>query len=378
MTACDDCLRRAWLIAMLSGHLERARRRGGVLALDDDALIDAVGGKERPVLAKQHAAFDPRRGRAIVQAAGLTSRCVHGLGYPPRLGDLGDAPAALFVAGQPAALDALASEDGDASAVAIVGARRCAGEGEDVARALGQGLAAAGVCVVSGLALGIDSAAHHGALAATRPQPARPVAPTVAVLAGGADVIYPPSGRGLYLRILQTGCVISELPPGAQPRKWSFPARNRIIAALAGMTVVVQARERSGSLITADLAMQLGRPVGAVPGPVTRGLSQGSNALLHDGAHVIRDARDILEALLPGYRPEPAGERRLPTVEPELAAALRAVEDGYATPGEVAAFQGGEPAGALTALTRLELLGLIRRDPTGRYARAADAGPALL
>lgn len=378
MTACDDCLRRAWLVAMLSGHLERARRRGGVLALDDEELIDAVAGKERPTLARQHAAFDPRRARAIVQAAGLTSRCAHGAGYPPQLGDLGDAPAALFIAGQPAALDALASHDDVAPAVAIVGARRCAGEGEDVARALGQGLAAAGVCVVSGLALGIDSAAHHGALAATRPQPTRPVAPTVAVLAGGADVIYPPSGRGLYVRILQTGCAISELPPGVQPRKWAFPARNRIIAALAGMTVVVQARERSGSLITADLAMQLGRPVGAVPGPVTRGLSQGSNALLHDGAHVIRDARDILEALRPGYRPEPAGEQRLPDVAPELAAALMAVEDGHTTPGEVAAFQGGEPAAALTALTRLELLGLVRRDSAGRYARAADTGPALL
>lgn len=375
MTACDDCLRRAWLIASLSGNLERTRRRGGVLALDDEALIDAIGGKERPELARQHAAFEPRRGRAIVQAAGLTSRCPHGAGYPSRLGDLDDPPAALFVAGQSGALDALACDEDVAAAVAIVGARRCAGEGEDVARALGQGLAAAGVCVVSGLALGIDSAAHEGALAASRPHPARPVAPTIAVLAGGADVIYPPSGRGLYTRILATGCVVSELPPGVRPRKWSFPARNRIIAALAGMTVVVQARERSGSLITADLAMQLGRPVGAVPGPVTRGLSQGSNALLHDGAHVIRDARDVLEALLPGYRHEPAPG---PALDPDLAAALTAVENGHATPGEVAGAQGGDPAAALTALTRLELLGLVRRDPAGRYARTADLGPALL
>ncbi|MFA9270694.1 DNA-processing protein DprA [Svornostia abyssi] len=375
MTACDDCLRRAWLIAMLSGNLERARRRGGVLALDDDALIDALGGTERHELAKQYAGFDPRRGRAIVQAAGLTSRCAHSDGYPSRLSDLEDAPAALFVAGRPGALDALASDDDLAPAVAIVGARRCAGEGEEVARALGQGLAAAGVCVVSGLALGIDSAAHHGALAASRPQPAGPIAPTIAVLAGGADVIYPPSGRGLYTQIVETGCVVSELPPGVRPRKWSFPARNRIIAGLAGMTVVVQARERSGSLITADLAMQLGRPVGAVPGPVTRGLSQGSNALLHDGAHVIRDARDVLEALLPGYRHEPA---RGPNLAPDLAAVLTAVENGHATPGEVAGAHGGDPAAALTALTRLELLGLVRRDPAGRYARAADLGPALL
>lgn len=380
MRACDDCLRRAWLLGSMMGNIERARRRGGLLALDDGDLIDAVGGADRVALRARHLAFDARRARHAVEAAGLQTRCKHAGVFPPRLVELGDPPAAVFVAGHAAAFDTLAADEGDVPAVAIVGARRCAGEGEEVAHALGYGLAVAGVCVVSGMALGIDSAAHRGALAAPRCGPARPVAPTVAVLAGGPDVVYPPSARGLYGRILRTGCAVSELPPGTDPRRWSFPARNRIIAALAGMTVVVQARERSGSLITADLAMQLGRPVGAVPGPVTRALSRGTNALLHDGAHVVRDAHDVLDALLPGGLVQRHAPERVagPELEPELRAALAAVEEGATTAGEVASVCGVPAGAAVTALTRLELLGLARRDPAGRYARAAGAGRALL
>lgn len=377
MSACDDCLRRAWLLGDLAGHLERGPRRAGVLAMPSQQLIAAFAGGDRPAITQRHAAFSPARARAAVAAAGQESRCSHRPGYPESLRDLGDAPAALFIAGRSAALDAFANKDDLVPAVGIVGARRCAGEGEEVAQALGHNLAAAGVCVVSGMALGIDSAAHRGAVSAPRADPVRSGPPTVAVLAGGVDVIYPPSARGLYARILEVGCAVSEMPPGVRPRKWSFPARNRIIAALSGMTVVVQARERSGSLITADLAMQLGRPVGAVPGPVTRALSQGANALLHDGAHVIRDARDVLEALLPGYEP-PAPRPAGPALEPEIAAVLTAVEAGHATPGEIAAAAGDTPGAATTALTRLELLGLVRRDGSGRYTRAVAPEVTLL
>lgn len=375
MTACDDCLRRAWLLGALSGNLDRARRRGGILALPDGELIEAVAGGDRGTIAAGHRAFDARRARRLVEATGLQTRCDHTGPFPAGLREPDDAPAAIFVAGRVEAFDALALA-GQTPAVAIVGARRCAGEGEEVAHALGQGLATAGVCVVSGMALGIDSAAHRGALAAPRPAPGRVGAPTVAVLAGGADVVYPPSGRALHGRILATGCAISEMPPGTVPRKWSFPARNRIIAALAQMTVVVQARERSGSLITADLAMQLGRTVGAVPGPVTRGLSSGTNALLHDGAHVVRDAQDVLDAFLPG-RQVPAAAPD-PHLEDDLRAVLDAVEAGATTAGEVAVARGLPPGLAATALTRLELLGLARRDPSGRYARTAGPGRALL
>jgi DNA processing protein len=376
MTACDDCLRRAWLLGALTPHLDRARRRGGVLGLGDDELIDAVAGKDRRAVASGYRAFDVRRARQHAAAAGLHTRCVHAGPFPAGLLEPDDPPAAIFVAGRAETFDALAAVD-ETPAVAIVGARRCAGEGEEVAQALGQGLATAGVCVVSGMALGIDSAAHRGALAGSRPGPARAGAPTIAVLAGGADVVYPPSGRALHQRILTTGCAISEMPPGTTPRKWSFPARNRIIAALAQMTVVVQARERSGSLITADLAMQLGRCVGAVPGPVTRALSQGTNALLHDGAHVVRDAQDILDAFLPG-RHVPADAAPALRLEGEVRDVLAAVEEGAATAGEIAAAR-GLPAGLVaTALTRLELYGLARRDPAGRYSRTAGPGRALL
>lgn len=375
MSACDDCLRRAWLLRAMSGHLERGRRRGGVLALEDDELIEALGGATREELRRRHAGFDPAAARNLVVAAGLASRCRHGGPFPRGLQEAADAPWAIFVAGRAEAFDALAADDDLAPAVAVVGARRAAGEGEEVARSLGQELAAAGVCVVSGLALGIDSAAHRGALSVMAPSPDRGRPPTVAVLAGGADVVYPPSARGLYAQILRAGCVISELPPGTAPRKWGFPARNRIIAALAGMTVVVQARERSGSLITADLAMQLGRPVGAVPGPVTRPLSHGTNALLADGAHVVRDARDVLEALLPGHAlvRVPA----VPALDDGLRAVLDAVGDGACTAGELAARRGIAVEDATADLTRLELLGAVCRDGAGRYLPAGRIGALI-
>ena len=162
--------------------------------------------------------------------------------YPARLRDLDDAPAALFVAGGVARLEALAGADLEQGprAVAVVGTRRASADGLEVARALGRGLAAAGVTVVSGMALGVDSAAHAGALESS--------GRTVAVLAGGADVPYPPSKARLHQLIGERGCVVGELPPGFVAMRWCFPARNRIIAALAHMTIVVEAARRSGSL----------------------------------------------------------------------------------------------------------------------------------
>ena len=176
-------------------------------------------------------------------------------------------------------------------AVAIVGARRGTAYGLEVARGFGGALTAAGVSVVSGLAIGVDSAAHVGALE-------RPGAAPVAVLAGGADVPYPASKRRLHAAVAARGCVVSELPPGFNAYRWCFVARNRLIAGLADLTVVVEATERSGSLTTADFAEQLGRPVGAVPGPVTSRFSSGTNLLLAAGAAVVRDARDVLDHLL--------------------------------------------------------------------------------
>ena len=193
----------------------------------------------------------------------------------------------------------------------MVGARRATSYGREVARELGRELATAGPTVVSGLAFGIDACAHRGALDA-RPHDRRPrLRP---------DVAYPAAHRSLWRRIGEEGLVLSELPPGAAPWRWTFPARNRIMAALAGMTVVVEAATRSGSLITADLAADLGRDLGAVPGPVTSRASAGTNALLAGGACLVRDAQDVLDAMLgAGVEPvRPTG----PALEAALAAVL--------------------------------------------------------
>jgi len=179
----------------------------------------------------------------------------------------------------------------DRAAVAVVGARACSPYGAQVARLLGRELAAAGLVVVSGLARGIDGEAHRGALEAG--------GPTVAVLGCGIDRDYPAAHAELARRIAATGLVASEYAPGVEPAPWRFPARNRIIAGLAAATVVVEARERSGALITADLALEEGREVFAVPGEITSALSAGTNALLRLGATALTSPADVLESLLP-------------------------------------------------------------------------------
>ncbi len=267
-----------------------------------------------------------------------------------------DAPAVLHVAGAPHALPG--PED---VAVAIVGARRATPYGLEVARALGRGLAAARVIVVSGMALGIDAAAHAGALEAG--------GPTIAVLAGGADVPYPRSKASLYRRIVAgAGCAVSEMPPGYTAFKWGFPARNRIIAGLAAATIVVEAAERSGSLITAEIAQDIGRIVAAVPGPVTGRMSSGANALLRDGAELVRDAQDVLDSVLgPGTRiavrgPDPSSLPR------ELRELLDRLSPGPCT--QAALLRSTDDVDAvLAALSELELLGFVRRMPGGAYAR---------
>jgi len=176
-----------------------------------------------------------------------------------------------------------------APAVAIVGARACSAYGAQVARMLGRELAAVGLVVVSGLARGIDAEAHRGALEST--------GQTVAVLGCGVDRDYPAAHASLAQRIGERGLIVSEYEPGVEPAPWRFPARNRIIAGLCAATVVVEARERSGALITADFALEEGREVFAVPGEITSVLSAGTNALLRLGATPLTSAADVLDAL---------------------------------------------------------------------------------
>jgi DNA processing protein len=358
--ACSACLARTWLIARLAGAIEIARhqrrRLREILALSEGDLVAGLGGTRAGTIADELERLDVDALREAVERSGLEAVCRHDGAYPARLSDLEDAPAVLFVAGGIARLEALAGADLDSGprAVAVVGTRRASADGLEVARALGRGLAAAGVTVVSGMALGVDSAAHAGALDAS--------GRTIAVLAGGADVPYPPSKARLHRQIAERGCIIGELPPGFVAMRWCFPARNRVIAALAHMTVVVEAARRSGSLITAEIAADIGREVGAVPGPVTAWRSAGTNALLRDGATVIRDAADVLDVAIGVDRHEAA----VLHLEPRLRTLLGAVSDGRDTLAALAATP-AEVAPMLAALTELELLGHLRRAAGGRY-----------
>jgi DNA processing protein len=359
MIACDGCLRRSALIGLLAPWIARAlddrRRLPAVLALDDDELVAAVCGKKRGLLDGELAGFDPDVARARAGRAGLATVCRHDGAFPEGLAQAPDAVAALYVLGDGARLAALA----DHRVVALVGARRASAYGIEVARSLGRDLAAAGVPVVSGMALGIDSAAHEGALEGG--------GLTAAVLAGGADRAYPRSRASLHRRIAAAGLVVSELPPGTAPHRWMFPARNRIMAGLAAMTVVVEGTVSSGSLITAAFAEELGRDLGAVPGQVTSPLAAGPNDLITEGACVVRSAADVLDALYGagGSRPRPEP----PALDPRLAGLLAAVERGEGSPDALAS----DPAGAasvLAGLTELELLGLVRRAGGGYVRRA--------
>jgi DNA processing protein len=353
--ACGRCLARAWLIERLGRHLEVARGRiAQVLALGDDELIAALGGDQRQVIRGELEQFDQADARERSARAGLELICRCDPAYPRRVRALEGPPAVLHVAGGLDRFLSLVAQD----AVAIVGARRASPYGLEISTSLGRGLGSAGIAVVSGMALGIDSAAHAGAVSAK--------AATIAVLPGGADRPYPRAKRALHAHILEAGAAVSELPAGAQVWRWSFPARNRIIAALAAMTIVVEAGERSGALLTAAFARGLGRPVGAVPGRITAPMASGPNALLAAGANFIRGPQDVLDQLFgEGVRRMPAAKG--PDLAPEMRVLLSAIAEGHDT--AAALERAGFPAQqGLAALAALELAGYVRREPGGRFA----------
>ena len=363
---CVQCLRRSWLVARLAGHIELAwsARRGSaaLLALDDEQLIAALGGAEREAIAAEHARFEACVLLRRCAACHLVPLCRCDARYPAPLHDLADAPAVLYLHGAPERL-ARACAGGR---VAIVGARRATPYGLEQARALGRGIAASGLTVVSGMALGVDAAAHVGALEAD--------GLTIAVLACGPERAYPSSKRRLHARIAAAGAVVAELPPGTPARRWCFPARNRIIAALAQATVVVEAGKRSGSLITAGQAAELGREVAAVPGLVTAPLAAGTNALIADGARLVRGSRDVLELLFGAEaaaelaaEDDAAATREL---APDLLTLLEQIGGGCDTPAALAAGP-DELDAVLAGLAQLELRGLVRRGLGGRYTASA-------
>jgi DNA processing protein len=364
--ACPDCLRRSWLLAALGPYIEKiasgevGSRSPELLRLTNEELVEVAAPRVAAQQLARVAALSEASMREDLTLASCWACCRHGDHYPDSLRDADDAPWALIGRGNQQFLAGLETH----GAVTIVGARRATSYGREVARELGRELAAAGMVVVSGLAFGIDGCAHRGALDGGR---------TIAVLGCGPDVAYPASHRTLWRRICETGLVISEFPPGATPWRWTFPARNRIMAALAGMTVVVEAATRSGSLITTDLAADLGRDLGAVPGPVTSRASAGPNALLASGAHVIRDAQDVLDAMLgPGRMPLISSG---PDLEPELEAVLAAVEAGEPTCDAVATATSLSAPIVAAALSRLELLGYLRCSNVGSYTRTLTSPP---
>jgi DNA processing protein len=292
--------------------------------------------------------FDDARYEAALARRGIRWLARIDVAFPPLLRTIHDSPPGLFLRGEGGS-DVL-----NRPAVAIVGARACSPYGAQVARMLGRELAAAGLVVVSGLARGVDGAAHRGALDAG--------GVTVAVLGCGVDRDYPAVHRDLAALVGKRGLVISEYAPGVEPAPWRFPARNRIIAGLAAATVVVEARERSGALITADFALEEGREVFACPGEITSPLSEGTNALLKLGATPVTAAADVLELYgLSG--PEEADADLSPPAQ-----ALFEALGAATTMDELVRATAVPAAEAAAALSELELAGLVS-ESAGVYRR---------
>jgi len=285
-------------------------------------------------------AFDAEGYLAGLRARGLRFLGRSDVAFPPLLRELHDPPAGLFLRGT-AEANLLS-----APAVAVVGARACSSYGSQVARLLGRELAAAGLVVVSGLARGVDGEAHRGALEAG--------GSTVAVLGCGVDRDYPAAHAQLARGIGETGLIVSEYAPGVEPAPWRFPARNRIIAGLAAATVIVEARERSGALITADFALEAGREVYAVPGEITSSLSAGTNALLRLGATPLTQVADVLDAL--GFEAAPARPAELGE---NAAVVLAALAEEPAGADDLGWRTGLDAAALGTALSELELAGAV-------------------
>jgi DNA processing protein len=318
-------------------------------AAANDAHV--VGEPRSARFAAFKAGFDARAELARLTALGFRFLPRSDRAFPPLLCAIHDPPPGLFLRG-----------DADAEllsrpAVAVVGARACSAYGRQVARTLGRDLAAAGLVVVSGLARGVDAEAHRGALEAA--------GSTVAVLGCGVDRDYPAAHRELARQVAATGLVVSEYAPGVEPAPWRFPARNRIVAGLCAATVVVEARERSGALITADFALEEGREVFAVPGEITSSLSAGSNALLRLGATPLTAAQDVLES----YGLTPAEAAAAP-VGDAAAAVLERVREAAAGADELSRATGIGAAELAVLLTELELAGaIVEEDGVYRASR---------
>lgn len=306
--------------------------------------------------------------------SGHTIVCLGQAAYPPLLAAIADPPPVLFVSGDPGALGA--------TQVAVVGARSATTLGRSVARRLGREFAGVGLALTSGLARGIDAAAHDGACAAG--------GASVGVAAHGLDRTYPRAHRALFERVAGAGAVVSEFPIGTPPRRAHFPQRNRLVSGLGLGVVVVEAAARSGSLITARLAAEQGREVFAVPGAVASPMAAGCHRLLRDGAGLVETVEDVLAGL-----PQWAAQALRGPGRPGLQAAAPAASQGAAGAGPTLSRQSREVLESLdfTALSMeevanrtgltieivssillaLEIQGLVSSEPGSRYARTPEA-----
>lgn len=352
--------------ACLLTRMDR-RRAFAAIAASGSAVAALASASESSVNTPvETSAKRSRRTRPEYQPDMLIALCErHGIGvityfdhgFPPALRHIPDPPLVLYLRGN--------SECLVEKSVAVVGARRCSRMGAELARELGAGLAGCGLTVVSGLARGIDAAAHRGALAA-----AGSPGNTAAVMGAGLASIYPRANARLADAMVEAGGVlVSEYPPTMAPARHQFPERNRLISGLSKGVVVVEAGERSGSLITARLALEQGREVLAVPGAVAAGLSSGCHRLLRDGAALVENVADVVATL--GYIMEP-GDDDGPeprTVPASLGGVLAAVEPVLTTVDELVAATGLPPAEVAVKLLQLELAGFVEQVAEGYIRR---------
>ncbi len=347
---CERCERNSFALQLVGGHLEAMRaswRPRSVLGLEADELVAKVGGRNNAKLVRSLGRFEYGAWQESSPANSVQAACKHqgDFPFPSALESDPEPPWSIWLLGSQTILSG-----SGVSAAGIVGARRADSYGTAVARDLGRSVARAGGTVISGLAFGIDAAAHRGALDV-------PDGRTVAVTGGGVDVVYPKAHRSLHQQIVERGSVISEMPPGSALWKWSFPARNRLIAALSSAVVVVQGERRSGSLHTAEAALSRSIQVCAVPGRIDSAISEGPNQLLADGAAVVTGTDSLLQIL--GLEARESTESLSDDLKKVVIAVREGRLDHY--------LESTDPTVSAAALARLELMGLLEVTADGGW-----------
>ncbi len=346
--------RRLWSLINYFGSPGAAWKAG----VKDLSGAPGIGNEGPEGLARRRSLLNPEQESGRLKSLGINFVCYTDPDYPENLREIYDPPLVIFQKGFLKSSDNLS--------VAVVGARKASPYGLAVAEKMTRDLAAVGVTVISGMARGIDSAAHKGALAGG--------GRTIAVLGCGVDIVYPRENRRLMEKIIDDGAVISEFPPGTAPEPWRFPVRNRMISGLSRGTVVVEAAERSGALITADFALDQNRDVMAVPGNVVSVLSRGTHRLIKQGARLVEGAGDVLdelglEKLFPVRAIEDEGTLKM-SEEEEVLYGLLSLDP--VSLDEIIAKSGLPSQKVMAALMYLELKGLIKQMPGKFYVRPGN------